>query len=178
MIVFRGRISFPKLDGAKYNKALKTAVDVQIRQATRAWLNAVIPKVPLWTGQSRGVLKPLGRFLKVAVPVSPQATSRRAKRTIARGVGPSSGERYGAFQFEHRGKRTLFKFAVNLQYFIDNEYTDTKGTTHPHLIHDTPWRAFVAGENAFFKYLQDQLPKRIPKIKNFINYRGSSQRLG
>lgn len=161
MMVFRGRFSFPKLDAKKYTDALEQQCEIQIRQAAREWLRAVIPRVPVWTGTARGSLQPLGRFLRVAVPINPTVTRK--------GMGPGVGASQGSFKFEKRQRRFLFKFNTEVLHFQLNEFY--KAPPEFHLIHETPWHALVAGEEAFNKYVKEVLPKRIPKIKDFIKYK-------
>lgn len=48
------------IDLIGYKKSLDKIMTVQIRQAAREWLRAVIPRVPVYTGTSRGSLQPLG----------------------------------------------------------------------------------------------------------------------
>lgn len=158
MIVFRGRLSFPKLDVKKYTQALETQVETQMRQAAREWLRAVIPKVPIWTGTSQGTLQPLGRFLRFAIPITPVVNRP--------GKGPEVGANQSGFKFERRGHRFVFKFDTSVEYFIRNNFYNLNPPFH--LKTPGPYGAFEAGEAAFKRYLKEIAPKRIPKIKDFI----------
>ncbi len=77
MIELKGFFTKLTLDPGRYTKTLDKSMNVQLRQAARAWLRAVILKVPVWTGMSRGSLRPLGAFLRVAVPISPVASRKK-----------------------------------------------------------------------------------------------------
>lgn len=161
-IKFRGRLSFPKLDVTKYTEALEEAIETQIRQAAREWLRAVIPKVPVWTGTARGSLQPLGRFLRVAIPISPVARRK--------GMGPEVGASKGTFKFQRRGRRFVFTASSTVDHFIQNNFY--QAPTPPfHLKEPTPWKAFEAGDEAFIRYIKANLVKRIPKLKEFIKYK-------
>jgi len=162
MLKFRGRISFPKLDAAKYTQALEDAVETQMRQAAREWLRAVVPKVPVWAGTSRGSLQPLGRFLRVAIPINPLVQRK--------GAGPNVGASKSSFKFERIGRRFIFSVSTGVDHFIQNNFYEAPNPPF-HLKEPTPWKAFEAGEEAYLKYIKENLTKKIPKIKNFIRYK-------
>ena len=159
---FHGRLSVPKLDTNKFTAALEKQIAVQMRQAAREWLRAVIPKVPVWAGTSRGSLQPLGRFLRVAVPISPVAERK--------GQGPEVGASQGAFNFSRTGHRFVFSATTHVPHFVQNNFYNAPNPPF-HLRNQTPWLAFQAGDEAFKKYITDHVAKRIPKIKDFISYK-------
>lgn len=161
-IKFRGRLSFPKLDVTKYTEALEEAVETQIRQGAREWLRAVIPKVPVWTGTAKGSLQPLGRFLKVAIPISPVARRQ--------GRGPAAGASQGSFKFQRVGRRFIFSAETTVDHFIQNNFYEAPSPPF-HLKEPTPWKAFEAGDEAFIRYIKANLVKRVPKLKDFIRYK-------
>lgn len=168
---FHGRLSYPKFDAAKYTQALEEACETQVRQAAREWLRAVIPHVPVWAGTSRGSLQPLGRFLKVAVPINPTAPAKAMRPSR----GPEAGARQQHFKFSRRGRRFIFQFETTVAHFIQNEFYHAPNPPFK-LINPTPWNAFKYGEAAFAAYMQNVVPKRIPKIKDYIKF--DSRRIG
>lgn len=163
---FRGRFSVPKLDAKKFSEALVTECQTQQKQAAREWLRAVIPKVPVWAGTSRGSLRPLGRFLRVAVPITPVArdTDLRNQNGIAYGASKSS------FKFNRRGQRFIFSIDINVKHFIENNFHERPNPPY-RLKEPTPWHALEAGQAAYEAYIRNVLPKRIPRIKNFIKFK-------
>lgn len=168
MITFRGRISVPTLDAKKFSDNLQKEMEAQIRQAARAWLRAVIPKVPVWAGTAQGSLKPLAQFLRVSLIISP--------RVVRPGLGPSVGAAKGGFNFTRVGQRYNFRFKTDVAHFLANEYNDMS-SVKPNLIAPTPWDAFLAGKAAFDSYVKNTLPKRLPRVKDYINYKKISIRL-
>lgn len=144
----------------RYTKTLDETMQVQLRQAARAWLRAVLVAVPVWTGTARGSLKPLGAYLRVAVPISPIA--------FRRGKGPEIGAGQSSFTFG-TPKPGLYTFEFNEQvaHYLINEFNDV--SEHIHLTHPTPWESFQRGEEAFQKYVDDVLPGRLPRIEDFIS---------
>ena len=166
MIRFTGRLYRMNFDVTGYKKTYDEAMKVQIRQAARAWLRAVIPKVPVYTGMARGSLVPLGRFLRVAIPIrmNPNAVKR-----VRPGYSQQAGEALGAFTFGDN-QNGVYTFSYNTQvlHFYLNDTFDTKGAGMVNLIHETPWNATAAGEQAFKDYINNILPDRLPRIIDFV----------
>lgn len=154
-----------KFDKKGYTQALQKEIDTQIRQAARAWLRAVITQVPVYSGQARASLLPLGRYLRVAIPISPTIEARKQRRYQgAISLGESQGQ--DAYSFNHEGYVSSFSFSINVPHYLINEFN--VGLGQPPLIHPTPWKSLDAGEIAFREYLTQNLQKRIPKISEYI----------
>lgn len=154
-----------KLNKGAFTKALAESLETQNRQAARAWLRAVIIKVPTWTGEARGSLRPLGQFLRVAIPIVP-SNSKWAQRAIEQGHTAEAGEAKGRFEFKNEGgKRFVFVFSSDVVHYLINEFYNVKPPIH--LITLSPWFSFRAGKLAYKKYLNENLKEKIPKIKSF-----------
>lgn len=162
MMRFRGRLSLPKLDAERFTKAYQEAAETQVRQAARAWLRAVIPKVPVWAGTSRGTLQPLGRFLRVAVPIAVKVTLP--------GKGPSIGAAKSEFKFIRDGKRFYFRWGMDVEHFIQNEYYGAPPNIQKRLKNPTPWNAIKSGEDAFKEYMETLAKQRLPRLKDYIKF--------
>lgn len=161
------KLVYLKLNQGAFTKALTESLEVQNRQAARAWLKAVLTKVPVWTGEARGSLRPLGQFLRVAIPISPISASREAKRAISEGHTAEAGEAQGHFQFKNEGgKRFVFIFNTDVAHYLINEFYNVKPPIN--LIQPAPWFSFRAGKIAYKQYLSDNLKQKIPKIKSFL----------
>jgi hypothetical protein len=144
------------IDPGRFTKTLDKTMEVQLRQAARAWLRAVVLKVPVWTGTARGTLRPLGQFLRVSIPISP------VKRK--RGFGPDIGAQRSAFSFNKTATTYSFEFDQQLAYYAVNDFYHVNLP----LINPTPWGSFRAGEAAFNKYVQTVLPERLPRVEDLI----------
>lgn len=163
MIIARCRLSYPQFKIGLFNAALRKAAEAQVRQAAREWLRAVIPRVPVFTGTARGTLIPLGRFLKVAVPISPVA--------IRSGQGPDVGAAMTRPYYFHReGDRHYFRFNTDVAHFIQNEFYHAPNPPF-RLKNPTPWNAIIEGNLAFESYMKTTLPQRIPKIKDYFKFK-------
>lgn len=163
------------IDSKKLQKEAINFLEVQMRQATRAWLRAVIKKIPRYTGTARGTFKPLGRVLRVAIkaagaPTHGSAEGAKRKKFIKIGgrllpTGPSAGELYSDFKFSKTKNTVSFEFDQNLPYVIWNSiYPAPVNFILPS---NPPWFAFAAGEAAFKNYVKVELPKKA-KFKKFV----------
>jgi hypothetical protein len=163
-----------EFDPKTYKKSLDEAMETQMRQAARAWLRAMLsadlPVIrrgtgsskgipPVWTGTARGTLIPIGRFLKVAIPISP-----KVKRP---GRGPEVGASKGKFQFGKAYDRYYFRFSTQLAWYTINEFNQSSLP----LTHKTPWGGFEIGQKAFQDYCNNEMVKRMPKIRDSIKFK-------
>ncbi len=152
-----GQLRNLEYDMRGHKKTLDAALQTQMRQAARAWLRAVIPHVPVWTGMAASSLKPLGRYLNVAVPIKPRVT--RSDKT------PEKGRQQQHFEFENNGYVYTFRWTTEVLHYKLNEYFPSKLK----LIHETPWNSTVHGDAAYRKYMRDVLPLRIPRAIDYIS---------
>jgi hypothetical protein len=158
----------------KFKKSFDDEMQVQMRQAARAWLRAMLtaelPVVrrgggtskgipPVWTGTARGTLIPLGRFLKIAIPISP-----KVKRP---GRGPNVGASKGKFQFGVLHDRYYFRFSTQLAWYTLNEFN----ASDLPLTHKTPWEGFEIGQKAFQDYCNNQMTKKLPQVRDAIKFK-------
>jgi hypothetical protein len=156
-----GNLKKLKFKSKAYTSALDEALQVQIRQAARAWLKAIIARglPPIYTGTARGTLKPLGQYLRVAVPLSPIVAYRKGK-------GPDVGASLGKFAFLARNFRYTFEWNTDLFYYHINEFFSFVPGFHFRT--PIPWHSMEIGEAAFLEYVETVLHERIPKVKDFI----------
>jgi hypothetical protein len=161
------KMVYIKLNKGDFTKTLIESLETQNRQAARAWLKAVITRVPIWTGMAQGSLRPLGQYLRVAIPITP-SSSPRAQIAIAHGQNITAGEAMGHFQFKvEAGKRIVFIYKTDVIHYLINEFYDVRPEIH--LTHEpVPWFSFRVGKAAYKQYLTENLKKKIPKIKSFL----------
>lgn len=153
--MLNGRISYAALevDVNKYTKYLESEVNIQLRQAVRAWLRVLVEEgvIPVWTGTAKGVFIPLGRFLRVAVPISPIKKRK--------GFGPDVGANRSTFAFTRNGNSYSFEFIHSVSYLWDN---DNYNMSPPfNLTHPGPYRAFEKAGKAYDEYVLNNFEKRL-----------------
>jgi hypothetical protein len=159
MLRIKARFAKLSLATNKYTATLDRNIQVQLRQGARAWLKAVILKVPIWTGTSMGSLQPLGAYLRVAVPNN--------YKVVRSGYGPSVGKASQEFKFERNGNVWSFSFTEEVPHYLVNEYYNVNASGHFHLITPGPYHSFAAGENAFIGYINKYLIQKVPNLHDF-----------
>lgn len=160
MPIVHGQFINLKYDINKHRKVLDEDLQIQMRQAARAWLRATFTHVPMWTGMARSSLKPLGRYLRVAIPIEPNPKARPSpSKNIA------LGERQQEFEFDANGYNYGFYWSTHVLHYQHNEF-------HPSnipLLNPTPWESTLYGQNAWDNYVANVLPNRIPKVTDFLH---------
>lgn len=166
MLKLKSTVTLIKLGKINLNsKTVDEFFQRQLRNAARAWLRAVILKIPRYTGTARGTFRPLGRYLKVAVGpgikygyTTPNRTSKRIQGKVYQ-LGPVAGEQYSSFSFSRDANgEYVFTFDQNLPYVIWNDiYPAPAWITLPS---NPPWFALEAGREAFNKYVSFEMPTR------------------
>jgi len=156
--MLNGKISYVALniDVNRYTKYLEAEVNIQLRQAVRAWLRVLIEEgtIPVWTGTSKGVFLPVGRLLRVAVPISPIK-----KRN---GFGPDVGANRSTFNFSRTGNSYSFEFIHSVEYLADNDQYNMDPPFH--LKHPGPYHAFDKAGKAYDEYVDKYFEARLDLI--------------
>lgn len=136
-----------EVDLVTAKKTVNKLMGRTIREATRRWLRAVLLAVParggfpVLHGEAKGSLQPLGEFLRVAVPVRP------VKLPYRTGIGRGSGLHFDIKDDDPITYVYHFKWRTEVLHYQINEFY--------HTIPHSPWLTTVAGEAAFFKYLEE-----------------------
>lgn len=166
MLQFNGQLQLLELDEAKFKKTLKEALQTQLRQAAREWLRAVIPAVPVYTGMARATLSPLGRLLRVSIPIHPVA--------VRNDKSPSLGESKSSFNFDTSSNVFSFTWNNDVLHYLINEFNDVSKSIP--LKNPTPWNSIEKGNIAFHKYVEEVLPTKLPKMAEFIKAKTATVR--
>lgn len=165
MIEVIGGLHLLQLDKAKYTRSLNRALGIVIREAAREWLRAVITSVPsrggfpVLTGAAKSTLAPLGRFLRVAIgDTSPVGKLDRR----------SEGEKASSFKITDDKTASSdfvyeFEWSNDILHYYLNEFYQMP------TVASSPWHSLDAGRAAFIKYVEENLPKRIPNIADYIS---------
>ena len=179
MLVFNAKFNGITFDGEKYMRDLDRAIRKVMREAARAWLIAVLnsiksagtergdpyvisDKFPIVTGEAKGSLIPLGRALRVDVPVRPRpGKENRIAKGMAQGRYNYSREAPGAGGVHDT---YFFNFQTDVEHYLTNERLDV--TKEKGLRSKTPWATFPAGDKAF-KEVMDKLKQHVPRVTDY-----------
>lgn len=159
-----GTVDILNFDDKGYTKAVREAMEVQFRQAARAFVRAAIVRIPVQTGMAKGAFLNIGRYLRVAVPISPTRFFQKYKLPGG-GYIPKNAES-GALLTTQPENMITWK-DTRLSFEIDSEIfhltlQDLIGYNSP----TSPWGAFLAGRVAFLEEMRN-LKNRLPKIKSY-----------
>jgi hypothetical protein len=154
-----------------YKKKLDEAIQRLIRECAREWLRAMIVRIPVWTGHTKGSIKfasgtngNLGRYLNVSIPISPHPG---AARQIRQGKTAASGGRKGRYSFTVQNHVYRFYFRSDVIYFLQNDFfarTD-RGAGGQQIL--APWGSAEAGAAAFRAALIAG-KRKLPRIQDAI----------
>lgn len=160
---FTTRARLPKFFLKSFKTQLGQLSEREVKQAAREWLRAVIKEIPTFTGTARGTFKPLGQFLRVAIPQHTPKSDRKSKRINGRvyQLGFAAGAQYGEdFEFKQDGLRYEFNYTVELPYIWWNSF----GPGPANLTKPTPWFAIQKGTTAFGNHIREEIPGKISAI--------------
>lgn len=158
---FTIKVKILKFDDKGYTEELGKVLEVQTRQAAKEWLRSVVKEVPVYSGESRGSLLPLGRFLRVSIPIDPvEAAIKRYPNGVAK------GEEQQLYQFKSTESIYTFKFNTFVPQYLTNEFN--RGLGQPPLIHLTPWHSLEEGKIAFQQYLRENLKEKVPRVLKYL----------
>ena len=165
---FHGTVKTLGFDANGYTVAMKKQLEIAYRKAAAEFLRAAIPLVPVDTGMARGSFLNIGRFLRVAVPISPKPR-KTAKLYYHRGafspgerMNPELGASYSTKVedlFKWKANKLSFQFNTRVYHYNLLDAIGVRG--------QEPWNSFSEGQKAFIESLSG-LSKRLPKITDFI----------
>lgn len=142
----------------EYTTFMRAEVQTQLRQAAREFLRAVIKRVPVDTGEARGTLLPLGRFLNVKVPIDPKSSKPN------KDAGTGEMNHPLIFDFETTATGEYFTAQIQLFHYWWNDFF-TQTYSNPQV--EPPWHSIDDGVDAFMNYIKTEGFKRLPALKQF-----------
>lgn len=145
-------------------KTIDQAAKQLFLESLAIFLKEVMKHVPVWTGMSRGSLRPLARYLtdrgyKVTIPISPSPSSKRARK---RGQTIEAGEARGEFTVIVKDGAYILIFQPKVEHYKTNEFfkSPIKNLKHP-----TPWLSLVYGNLKMRIFVTTVVAKKMP---NFV----------
>jgi hypothetical protein len=169
----------------KFLKTLDEAIQLEMRNAARAFLREAIIHVPVRTGFARGALLNMGSAIGLSAASIPTRFLARLRKTIdgrIKSYKPRIVEYYygagsktlktpeNARQFStpidkvflKENNVYLFHYEQTILYYVINDIL-----TNPYTP-SAPWRSFEFGKNAFSDYLKNQGIAKLPGARDAI----------
>ena len=168
MLDFRRQLDLLEVPERRLNMTLDKVLGQVIREAARRWLRKYILHVPAETGMARGALRPLGQFLRLAVPIRP---TRKPYFSQLEGViqDIDAGEamnywnivddKSGALEFVYE-----FEWSTNMLHYYSSQYYNGKALSGEEVL--------PIAESAFTDHIQSTLANRVAQsIQGIIQIR-------
>lgn len=161
-----GTVDILTFDSKGYTATLRKGLEVQFRQAARAFIRAAIPLIPVQTGMARGSFLNIGRYLRVAVPINPTKFNQQYFPPRGGDPIPKTPESGAALStspdqiIRWEGDRISFEFQSGVFHLTLEDLIGVRSPT-------APWHSFITGRLAFHNELRN-LRNRLPKIKSFV----------
>lgn len=163
------------LDKGGFTKTLDAAIQTQMRQAAKAFLNVAVRKIPVQTGFVQGAFRNLMSAAGAGQGVnSPAKQFLRASQAVDHmryhdggGVikNPTSGQQFATPSseiFTAVGFKYSFNFDVFITYFNINDVNVNPRNQ------GTPWNAMSSGMTEFSNYMATQGLQKLPKVGSFL----------
>lgn len=152
----------PRIDLAKYKRALHDQLSLAITHAAFEWLGATTAVIPVWSGASLATFLPLATQIGFAIAIAPVPTAPNRFS-----LGLSQGE--GSVNMDAQQGRYTFTYSTTLSHLIWNEFNNANVFPDPGLfgtLRDPgPYHFQQKGLNAFRRFAQTV---RLPGIRDSI----------
>jgi hypothetical protein len=164
---------FKIVPDGNYNKRLDDSFNILIRGAARAWLRAIITKIPIWTGFALGSVKFargkngfLAQYLNVAIPIStpqkyPKFYYHPSRVNRIRKI-PENASKFGQYNFSAQRKIFQFFFRSDVVHFIINDFYGSRVTG--------PWHSMEFAQLAFEEYIKRNFARVINQAGSFTTF--------
>jgi len=108
-----------KIDMSSYMKALHFTLMEALSGAIYAYLDAVLSRIPVWSGAERATFLNLAKTISFSIPIAPTAWDGKLNRIPL-------GERCGTGRLiiDAANGRYHFEYTNDLHYLTYNEYKD------------------------------------------------------
>ncbi len=157
-----------EIDVTAYNRALRAAIEQQMKLAGREFAKAAIVRIPIRSGFAAGAFGTLADLVgDVEARFNPGI---QAQREYYYGSGskilktPANGRLFAtpAEQvFKWIGETFVFTYDININYFRSQDVSSGPSPS-------APWQAFRAGELAFNNYMETIGVTKLPKISDYV----------
>ena len=152
---FTASFQVPRIDGTQFAKLLREALVDHLTEAAVAWLGAVTPKIPVWSGASIATFLPLARAVSYPLEIQPSLFARGSRVSL----GLENAD--GSFDVQEELGKFTFTYSTTLAHLIWNEFNnaninpDPTKWPPPAVLHQPgPYGFEELGEQAFKKYAE------------------------
>lgn len=144
---FTGKFIGARIDISAYQRQLEENMLEMLHASANAWLQAVVGRIPLWSGMARASLLELRELVGGQIIFSPL----KAKSRIPQ------GQALGTAIQEFENNRATITITTDVPHYNLQEYQSGRSPT-------APWRSLQAGANAFWATAKSFRPIK-PKLK-------------
>jgi hypothetical protein len=142
---FHGKFVTLSIDINKYKKQAEKYLEKELKNVIRAWLFAVVGRVPVWSGMARGSLLSVSELVNGGLVITPvqHVTSRI-----------SLGEKLGTIEPNFKFADFKVTIITNVEHYNVQEYYNVNVSK------SAPWRSLEAGlQAASFASQSVRLPR-------------------
>jgi len=161
------RVEIEECDKEGWLKALKGAIEQTAQEATNAFAQAALMRIPVHTGFVAGAIYSLATLLDNPQfnPIVATAPKQELYYPSKTPKNPSTGATFVSPAqseiFRWVGMNYIFNFSVDISYFEIQDISSGKSPS-------APWGAFEAGQNAYIAAFETGLEDRLPKLEGFL----------
>jgi len=150
-----------KFDLKAYKDKLHEQLSEDISHAAFLWLNAVLMRIPVWSGASHATFLRLSRQVGYQLTIQPQVVSRIS-------YGQRQGD--GKIVADPTKGQYTFNYETTLAHLVHNEFNNANVTPDPtlfyRLIQPGPYSFQQAGLKVFLEYAKTvRLPSPWQSLK-------------
>ena len=131
----------------EYQQQLREAMIDALEEGAKIWLQAVVGRVPLWSGMARGSLLELRELINGKIVFTPLKAKSRVP----------SGRSLGTAEPDYEKDKVTLTITTNVSHYTAQEYRSGVSPT-------APWRSLDAGAVAFKSYAES-MKFLMPKLK-------------
>lgn len=165
MLQFQEQFDNLQVPVERITKTLDRILGQVIREAARQWLRKMITHVPVETGMAMGALQPLGRFLRVAVPIRSRRKPYFSKLEGA-SSDPVSGAARSTFVIKDKfsslqGMVYSFEWSTEVLHYYLRQFYQGRALSGE--------EAILEAEQAFTNHVVSTIQRRVPQsLQEFI----------
>jgi hypothetical protein len=164
-----------KFNNKKWSETRHQQTILAQKMAARAWVEAVVVRIPVWSGQALGSIKFaqgrsgessgmfLFQFLKMTIPITPGPVATFLHRTPKKNAITGGAQGRFTFTSNQNTHQYTFTFFTSIIYFIIQDFFNIS------ISPSAPWGSMEAGKKAWHETIRSEIKKRLSGIAKFID---------